>query len=627
MKVVLFCGGRGNSNLIKALIDSENVDLTLIVNAYDNGLSTGEIRRLVPGMLGPSDFRKNLSHLLVPASRSHVAFGKFLEHRIYFNEENSRKLLGADPDTSFRNLGSLLIEHDLVLKDLFKTFSNPQRQVIRELLSLFLEETDKIDSTRYTKDLIKFQGFALGNLLFAGAYILNDRSFSKATDYLCSIFEIAAKIINVSDKNLFLIGLTSLGEVISSEEDIVAGNFHGKVSEIFLLPEPLTTTQRKDLESIGKLSDKIEFLLGIQELPMLNSDAVDALEAADIVIYGSGTQNSSLLPSYKVLSNAGVFPSSTSCKIFIANLDYDLDILNWTDDDLIESFSKQWKTSFSDLVDVIITDNRSPFQFSGASSGSSEIIKGQIRNLRDSVSHDGIALKELILKQYQFNSRFDCNLVILVDSNDLGTSNMARRISEFDFSRAEIPCEYEIVPSRNPSEKSVELFNTWCSNSDASRFLVLYACEGETRVEDLISGISFMLSQDIDVLNCSRTQARRQWMIATGRTYGEGIFRFGISFLASMFAVIFSMLRRKQLLTDPLSRCLIIDRTGLSGVDQKFLRYSGVSIPGLRTHLLKIGLNVAEIPIRYRVFKGYRSYSRPTKDAIRGFIEIMRLPN
>ena len=82
MKIVLFCGGRGNSNLIKELVDDSDVELTLIVNAYDDGLSTGKIRRLIPGMLGPSDFRKNLGYLLVPASEDHLNFQKKFKTQI-----------------------------------------------------------------------------------------------------------------------------------------------------------------------------------------------------------------------------------------------------------------------------------------------------------------------------------------------------------------------------------------------------------------------------------------------------------------------------------------------------------------------------------------------------------------
>src|SRR5262245_26890581 len=63
VKVVLFSGGRGSSVLSKHLINHPQVKLTLAVNGYDDGLSTGEIRRFLGDSLGPSDFRKNASRL------------------------------------------------------------------------------------------------------------------------------------------------------------------------------------------------------------------------------------------------------------------------------------------------------------------------------------------------------------------------------------------------------------------------------------------------------------------------------------------------------------------------------------------------------------------------------------
>ena len=64
IKVVLFCGGRGSASIIRSLIQLPSVDLSLLINAYDDGLSTGDLRAFIPGMLGPSDFRKNLSYLI-----------------------------------------------------------------------------------------------------------------------------------------------------------------------------------------------------------------------------------------------------------------------------------------------------------------------------------------------------------------------------------------------------------------------------------------------------------------------------------------------------------------------------------------------------------------------------------
>src|SRR3954447_4603336 len=63
LSVVAFSGGRGSAVLSRELITHPNISLTLAINGYDDGMSTGEVRRFLGDALGPSDFRKNASHL------------------------------------------------------------------------------------------------------------------------------------------------------------------------------------------------------------------------------------------------------------------------------------------------------------------------------------------------------------------------------------------------------------------------------------------------------------------------------------------------------------------------------------------------------------------------------------
>ena len=52
-------------NLINHLKEISNVELFLLINGYDDGLSTGIARRALGKMLGPSDFRKNITYILM----------------------------------------------------------------------------------------------------------------------------------------------------------------------------------------------------------------------------------------------------------------------------------------------------------------------------------------------------------------------------------------------------------------------------------------------------------------------------------------------------------------------------------------------------------------------------------
>jgi 2-phospho-L-lactate transferase/gluconeogenesis factor (CofD/UPF0052 family) len=63
LKVVLFSGGRGSGALSRQLVANPAISLTVAINGYDDGASTGEVRRFLRDCLGPSDFRKNASRL------------------------------------------------------------------------------------------------------------------------------------------------------------------------------------------------------------------------------------------------------------------------------------------------------------------------------------------------------------------------------------------------------------------------------------------------------------------------------------------------------------------------------------------------------------------------------------
>ena len=65
INIVCFNGGRGASSLITSILGNPAIKLTSVVNAYDDGKSTGAIRRYFD-MLGPSDLRK-VQQLMLPA--------------------------------------------------------------------------------------------------------------------------------------------------------------------------------------------------------------------------------------------------------------------------------------------------------------------------------------------------------------------------------------------------------------------------------------------------------------------------------------------------------------------------------------------------------------------------------
>src|SRR5271168_5393702 len=78
MNIVILAGGTGSIALqtgLYELLDKQldGIDTKVIVNAYDNGLSTGAVRKVMDGkILGPSDVRKNqTTRLALEKPKSH----------------------------------------------------------------------------------------------------------------------------------------------------------------------------------------------------------------------------------------------------------------------------------------------------------------------------------------------------------------------------------------------------------------------------------------------------------------------------------------------------------------------------------------------------------------------------
>src|SRR6188472_4690479 len=81
VRVVLFSGGRGAGALVRQLVAREGVNLTIVINGYDDGASTGEVRRFLGDSLGPSDFRKNASNLAAALRTCPAELITFLDRR------------------------------------------------------------------------------------------------------------------------------------------------------------------------------------------------------------------------------------------------------------------------------------------------------------------------------------------------------------------------------------------------------------------------------------------------------------------------------------------------------------------------------------------------------------------
>ena len=106
LNVVIINGGRGASRQIPKLLDKYHVNLTSIVNAYDDFKSTGEIRKFF-SMLGPSDIRK-VQQLMLPSNdKNFPSYQRLFNHR--FPEGIKRNIFFKEISNYLNNHNSALV--------------------------------------------------------------------------------------------------------------------------------------------------------------------------------------------------------------------------------------------------------------------------------------------------------------------------------------------------------------------------------------------------------------------------------------------------------------------------------------------------------------------------------------
>ena len=79
----------------------------------------------------------------------------------------------------------------------------------------------------------------------------------------------------------------------------------------------------------------------------VSTEAANAIVRADVIIYGPGTQHSSLLPSYRVAASA-IRRSRALLKVLIINLDRDHDIQGLSATDIIDRALASMKDPFNE---------------------------------------------------------------------------------------------------------------------------------------------------------------------------------------------------------------------------------------------------------------------------------------
>ena len=648
-RVALFCGGRGSSTIIRELLRWPQVELSLLVNAYDDGLSTGALRRFIPDMLGPSDFRKNLSTLLDLHSNEQYALQQFLEYRLPddFGEAEAKALTDHVKHAG----GPSRLPGKL--PELFTGLGNSQlADRLNSYLIRFFEYYGQSEGKLDLKDC------SLGNLVFAGAYLESDGNFNASVRSLAEICGAQAELVNVTNgESRTLVALKVDGEVLDCESKIVGPQTTTAIDGIYFTMNGLTTEQGEELA--GKaLAEKRRLLESWEKPVTLSADAAAVLKAADIIVYGPGTQFSSLLPSYRTIGFAEAIRANRHApRVFVSNLDADHDIQSLSLTDLIDKSLELMGDPLNQtgLVTHILYNSASALRDAGVKAGritaddtylNARVVRGDFENPVKSNVHSGFSVvKQLFgIRDARSDRRQKESLDIYIDLLDRSrsTETMLQEFLELPWNQTfrsvklilnhmnrpndlKLPIHMQVEGIENSGLFSeIDALLNWLRQGD-SQYLLTVAGDGEYRLRDALLAVDTLKASVFAVVHGSRTQSRVQFQSSLKSAYGESRTLFALSWIGGFVFSLLVGVVCKSIFSDPLTGFRLYQRSRLPKefVDS-LQRDRPHSAAEITRRLIQSGAEIAEVPVSYRTFVGFTRPKWRFGRAARNLIGLLR---
>ena len=397
LNVVVINGGRGAAALIPAFLDREGINLTSIVNAYDDGKSTGEIRRMF-NMLGPSDIRKVQKLMLPRRDAAFAAYERLYDYR--FPVDAKRSTLLADL-RNFAGGGDHVAAIEIA--------SHPVRRQLQRFAGEFLDAVQLLEDVY--GEQFQFGDCSILNCLFAGAHLAHHRDFEAATLAMERLFQLRGTVLPNSTECRTLTALRRNGEVLYCEADIVELRSNVLIEQIYLVEQPI---RRGTLDDLA-LDRKRHFLSRQHATARLSDGSKRAIAQADVVIYAPGTQHSSLYPTYLSLGFGDAVVSNRSAlKVFVCNIGADYETPSYTASDFLEGAHRYICRGdgrahpLDQLVDIVLvnTSRIKPEETYVEADTAAfarfpvDVITGVFEDQASPGRHNGALLASMILERY-----------------------------------------------------------------------------------------------------------------------------------------------------------------------------------------------------------------------------------
>jgi 2-phospho-L-lactate transferase/gluconeogenesis factor (CofD/UPF0052 family) len=306
MLITIFSGGSGSLEIQRGLykIFGDTVEQRIIINGYDDGKSTGAVRRLYDNtILGPSDLRKNqvFRHQLQNGDQE-TELSRFLNHRFDAPDVGTAK--------------NIVLSFLQVLKEL----SSGTYQLFYNHIELFFAHPSITE--------VEFTDFNIGNIIYSSLFA--ELGIADAISVMEKVLGIpSGHVLYQSNEALNLSATTSLGNTLPDEVSIV------------------------------EFSDPNDEIIAVhlQKIPTLLDEVVEIVKRSDMIIFSCGTLWSSHIPTFISEGFYDLIKNVKCDKYIIVNLVPDKDVLGVSDNGYVRLFKHYLPLGDGDNSTVMVYTN------------------------------------------------------------------------------------------------------------------------------------------------------------------------------------------------------------------------------------------------------------------------------
>lgn len=272
--IVIFAGGHGGIKLQQSIAKyaGNNVNVDIIISAYDNAKSTLACRKVFDNkLLGISDLRKN--HITQYA----------IQHDM--NDDTNKFILEwleyRTPKNDYNNVEGYALAKKYIADYYEHTKDKAGYELFKKAVdNFFIKDGDWREATKS----INFKDFALSNILYSSIANMHDNSMNIAGRIMACILDIKDNVHTISDTNGWLYGITESGKILT-DEDIISqwDNATDRIVDIYVVDE---------------FGNKIPTIMDENPDECEPDICKNIIKNADIIILSSGSQWTSLIPTY-----------------------------------------------------------------------------------------------------------------------------------------------------------------------------------------------------------------------------------------------------------------------------------------------------------------------------------------